>query len=65
MWNILPKSSHARKKATATTTTMKVFLSPDITLCDWLGLEHQLTNCFMTITARVNLAAEFAPPWDK
>ena len=25
---------------------VKVFLSPDIILCDWLGLKHLLTNCF-------------------
>ena len=25
--------------------SMKVFLGPDLILCGWLGLEHQVTNC--------------------
>ena len=27
---------------------MNVSFSPDIILCGWLGLQHQLTNCFKT-----------------
>ena len=31
---------------------MKVSLSPDIILCGWLGLKHQLTNCHFRTAAR-------------
>ena len=34
---------------------MKVSFSPDIILCGWLGLKHQLTDCFMEVCASVHL----------